>query len=290
MPVCIAAVPGQPLQPLLDSAPEGAEIRLSPGEWREKLVIRTPGVTLIGAGPEKSRIVHGDFAKRIHEDGRETNTFRTWTAAVTADGVTMRNLTVENDAGHPEEKGQEVALTVYGDDFCMEDCRLISTQDTLFAGPLPPDLCERYITLLPPELRVSAPLKQRFTRCFIAGTVDFIFGCGEAVFEDCEICSLYDVRGTGYCAAPAHPLEMEKGFAFRNCRFTRADGVADGSIFLARPWRDYGLASFENCTYDRHIAPEGFDKWNDTRRDLTARFYEEPPAAGRVPWVRRMHR
>ena len=32
------------------------------------------------------------------------------------------------------------------------------------------------------------------------------------------------------------------------------DGVADESIYLARPWRDYGLAVFENCTYGQHIA------------------------------------
>ena len=29
-----------------------------------------------------------------------------------------------------------------------------------------------------------------------------------------------------------------------------------------------------------------FDKWNDTQRDKTARFYETPFAKGRVSWVR----
>ena len=35
------------------------------------------------------------------------------------------------------------------------------------------------------------------------------------------------------------------------------------------------------------IAAAGFDKWNDTERDKTARFREEPPVPGRVDWVNR---
>ena len=277
---------GDSLQQVLDFAPAGAVIHLPRGTWREKLALRTPGLTLIGAGAGKSRIVHNDYARKIHADGREYNTFRTYTLAVAADHVRLRGLSVCNDALTPEEKGQEVALTVYGDDFEMTDCTLSSTQDTLFAGPLPGDLCQRYIDLLPAWLRQDIPLRQRYRNCLIEGTVDFIFGCANALFEDCEIRSLREVRGTGYCAAPAHPLEAKEGFLFRRCRFTRAAGVPDGSVYLARPWRDYGLARFENCVYDWHIAPVGFDKWNDTNRDQTARFYETPPTPGRVPWVK----
>ena len=45
------------------------------------------------------------------------------------------------------------------------------------------------------------------------------------------------------------------------------------------------LFVFENCTYGPHISPLGFDKWNDTDRDRTARFRETPPVPGRVDWV-----
>ena len=116
--------------------------------------------------------------------------------------------------------------------------------------------------------------------------MDFIFGCGAAEFEDCEIRSLRDARDVGYAAAPAHALEQKLGFTFRRCRFTSEEGVTPGSIYLARPWRDYGLCVFEDCAYGPHISPLGFDKWNDTRRDQTARFYEKPPVEGRVAWVK----
>jgi len=278
--------PGQSLQGAFDRARPGDLIRLAPGEYRGKALLSAPDVTLIGAGADKTRIVWDDYAKKLDEQGVEYNTFRTWTLAVCADGVSLRDLSVVNDALRPEDKGQEVALTVYGDRFTMEGCRLTSTQDTLFLGPLPADLIQRYEGFLPDQLRRDKPCRQRFADCLIEGTVDFIFGCGEAVFEDCEIRSLADARGVGYAAAPAHALEQAAGFTFRQCRFTAAEGVEPGSIYLARPWRDYGLCEFRDCAYGDHISPLGFDKWNDTRRDKTARFYEDPPVKGRVEWVK----
>lgn len=280
----ITTDPGENLQEIFDKAQPGEEIRLAEGEYRAKSAIFTPGLTLTGAGADRTRIVWDDFAKKPDEQGREYNTFRTWTMAVCADGVTMRDLSVVNDALRPETKGQEVALTVYGDRFTAERCRLTSTQDTLFLGPLPRDLIERYDGFLPDYLRRDKACSQRFDRCLIEGTVDFIFGCGSAVFDHCEVRSLYDVRGTGYVAAPAHALEQTEGFLFQSCRFTAQEGVQ--GIYLARPWRDYGLCVFRDCAYGDHISPLGFDKWNDTDRDKTARFYEMPPVAGRVPWVK----
>ena len=273
-------------QAALDSASPGDIIQLAPGEYRVKAVVSTPGLTLAGAGADRTRIIWDDYAKKLDDHGVEYNTFRTWTLAVCADGVSMRDLSVVNSALRPEEKGQEVALTVYGDRFTMERCRLTSTQDTLFLGPLPADLIQRYDGFLPDHLRRDKPCAQRFTACLIEGTVDFIFGCGAAEFENCEIRSLRDARDVGYAAAPAHALEQTEGFTFRRCRFTAEEGVTPGSIYLARPWRDYGLCVFEDCAYGPHISPLGFDKWNDTRRDQTARFYEDPPAEGRVAWVK----
>ena len=151
--------------------------------------------------------------RKPDEQGREFNTFRTWSVAVCADGVRMESLAIVNDALHPETKGQEVALSVVADDFTMENCRLTSTQDTLFCGPLPDDLIARYVNFLPDELRRGGAMRQRFTACRIEGTVDFIFGCGESLFERCEIRSLCDARDIGYAAAPRTPLSRPRAFA-----------------------------------------------------------------------------
>lgn len=279
--------PDDDLQAVFDAAPENALIHLSAGEYRQKCLIRTPGLTLIGAGTEKTRLIWADYARKRDQLGAEYNTFRTYTVAVCADRVSMKNLSVVNDALHPEIKGQEVALSVLGTDFLMEDCILSSTQDTLFAGPLPSDLIGRYEGFLLDDLRRAGPMTQRYRNCRIEGTVDFIFGCGHALFDHCEIRSVYDARDLGYVAAPAHEAWQSEGFHFLSCRFTCDPRVAPGSIYLARPWRDYGLSRFENCTYGPHIAPCGFDKWNGTERDRTARFFETPAVPGRVSWINR---
>ena len=184
----IFVLPGENLQAAIDRAEPGAVLRLGEGIWREKLIIRTPGLRLVGEGADKSILIWGDYARKLDGQGRA-------------------------------EKGQEVALSVYGDDFEMDRCLLRSTQDTLFLGPLPADLIERYDGFLPDELRQNRLLRQRFTNCRIEGSVDFIFGCGEALFENCEIVSVFDGRDHGYVAAPAHALEQREGFTFRRCDF-----------------------------------------------------------------------
>ncbi len=278
--------PHENLQDVLDIAPPGTVIRLPAGVMRQNIVIRTPGITLIGAGRDQTVLAFDRCAKDMDNVGRPLGTFRSFTLAVTAENVTLRALTVRNDAGDPARKGQQVALSVYGDGFVMEDCSLLSTQDTLFLGPLPLDLRLRYRDLLPEELRRPEPLASRFLNCRIAGSVDFVFGGGSACFDECELLSVHDGRNLGYVAAPSHDLAETHGFLFRRCRFTAAPGVAPDSVYLARPWRDHGLAVFEDCAYGPHICAAGFDRWGTTHRDETARFYETPQVPGRVGWAR----
>lgn len=283
----IFVTPDNNLQKVFDEAPAGAVIYLSAGIYRQKTVIRTEGLTIVGQGMDKTILIYDDYAKKPDEKGFAYITFRTFTLAVCADNVTMRDLAVVNDAKTPEVKGQEVALSVVADHFTMENCRLTSTQDTLFTGPLPEDLIERYTGFLTDDLRRGGEQKQVFQDCLIEGTVDFIFGCGNTLFEACELRSLMDARNVGYVAAPAHGLSQKEGYLFKDCRFTREDGVEDGTIYLARPWRDYGLSSFQHCTYGPHIHIEGFDKWSGTDRNETARFFESPAVPGRVAWINR---
>lgn len=341
------------------------QILLQAGVYRCKAEIDTPYLSLVGAtgNPADVAIVWDDYAKRPDEQGVELNTFRTYTLAVCAPHVRFAHLTVANTAGRSPQKGQEVALSVLGDDFRAENCRLVSEQDTLFCGPLPPDLIERYNGFLKDKLRIGTPCRQKYIRCTVCGTVDFVFGCGDCLFEQCTFISAEDGR-TGFVAAPAHTLQQQVGFVFHRCAFVPGPSAAEclecaaerkepsfaaadvdeglkttcegckqaqkavaqaensagnahcgqntaesaqngaengitasntdianatkaaSSVFLARPWRDYGKASFVQCTYGTHIDVRGFDKWNDTFRDKTARFGEDVHCPGRVAWTR----
>lgn len=279
--------PNENLQDVFDLAPAGMTIRLKSGIYRQKVCIRTPDLKIFGEGISRTVIVNSDCAKKLDSVNRPYNTFRTYTVAIAASGISIHNLTIQNDAGYPEKNGQQIALTVYGDCFRMNNCALISTQDTLFLGPLPSDLIVRYHDLLPSFLRTPEKLTSVFESSFIEGTVDFVFGGGDATFSSCEIHSVSQIGSFGYVAAPSHSQNDQSGFSFTKCRFTSDPSVKKHSVFLARPWRDYGKAVFLNCSYGEHIHPLGFDKWGTTDRDKTARFYETPPQPGRVLWTKR---
>ena len=58
-------------------------------------------------------------------------------------------------------------------------------------------------------------------------------------------------------------------FLFYKCKTTNHKPA-----YLARPWRDYGCVAFIDNEIDSNIVPDGFDKWNNSNRDKTARFFE----------------
>ncbi len=263
--------PSDDIQDAVNRLEEPALVYLEKGVYRAKIEITADNITIIGKGKD-TVLTNGDYARKIHADGREYNTFRTYTLCITGDNVTLKNLTVVNSNTAPQDVGQCVALSVHGNMFRADGVNLVSTQDTLFLSPFPDDLTVRYADFLPKrQLYREGSSLHVFTNCRIAGNVDFIFGCSEAYFEKCEIVSVNDARGTGFVSAPAHPLAEAHGFTFIDCSF-EDNGAGENTVYLARPWRDFGKSVFINCSLGRHVRSELFDKWNDTDRDRTARF------------------
>ena len=76
--------PGDNLQKALDQASPGDILELSEGVYRAKCTINVPSITIRGAGMNRTKIVWDDYAKKIHADGKEYVTFRTFTLAVCA--------------------------------------------------------------------------------------------------------------------------------------------------------------------------------------------------------------
>ena len=299
----IQVAPGTPVSTLSqaiallprDDAP--AVIRLAAGVYREKAVLARAHTTIEGAGAGSTRIVFGDFARDTLPGGERRGTFRTATLRTDAPHITLRGLTIENDAAPRERAGQAIALYADGDHLLAEDCVLRGAQDTLFTAPLPPKEIEPNGFAGPKQHAPRVPQRQTYRRCRIEGDVDFIFGSAAAWFEHCDIVAI-DGRGdastpfAAFCTAPSTPEGQAFGYVFHRCRFL-GEGCAPGSVYLGRPWREWAKTVLLHCALGEHIAPAGFDDWGKTHAHGTVLFAEfgctGPGADGqRAPFVRQL--
>ncbi len=248
------------------SCTEPVIISLEPGVYREKLTIDRDFVTIQGTGisPHETILSYDDYAFAQMEDGTNRGTFRSYSVFVDAHDVTLKNLTIENASGDENKVGQAIALYVDGDRFQCIDCRLLGRQDTLFTGPLPPKELQPGGFIGPKQYAPRINGRHYYKNCYICGNIDFIFGSATAYFDHCLLESLMHREGQtiqGYVTAPSTPEGQEYGYVFWECSFLSAECPKE-SVYLARPWRDYGKCVFLKCTAGAHIHPEIFHDWN----------------------------
>lgn len=241
-------------------------IHIEPGEYRERVEIHRPYVTLVGETADGVRIVGSLGAKMPSGDGSgidgKFGTFRTYTVLVDADDVRLENLTIVNDAGDGREVGQAIALYADGDRLVVDTCCITGRQDTLFLGPLPPREVKPGGFIGPKQFAPRRVGRQYFRRCRIEGDVDFIFGGACAYFEGCEIRSLNrNMDVNGYVTAASTPEGEPYGFVFHGCSFTAAQDVAPDSVYLGRPWREWAQTVLIDCWLGQHIKREGWWDW-----------------------------
>ena len=231
-----------------------AEIVVSEGDYREKLFADKRHLSIRGEG--NVRIICSDYARKVDGCGRRLGTFRSYTAFFSGEHIALADLTIVNDAGRGEDVGQAVALYIDASDVRCTSLRLLSEQDTLFIAPLPDAEREPGGFYGPRHLCERRPCRAVFSSCEIAGSIDFIFGGGDALFEDCLIRS----TAPGYVAAPSGRHDG-LGFVFLRCSFV-SDRLADESVFLMRPWRPEGKAAFLDCSFAGHIDRRLRASWN----------------------------
>ncbi len=247
------------------------EILLTDDYYYEKVIVNKNNITI--KSDIKSIISYDDCYHKIAPDGLEYITVRTHSVIIKADNVKLINLCIENSAGRSYIAHQAVALHLYGDNIEVIDCTIKGSQDTLFTGPLPSDLIKRYKGLLSDDERLyNKEARHHFKNCHIIGDVDFIFGGGNDLFENCTIEVLNNFDKPCYIAAPSHDQDKNYGMVFKNCKIIGE--AKKESVYLARPWREYGCVYFIDCELSDIIHPDGFSIWDNTNRHETCRFYE----------------
>lgn len=255
----------------VESPVKPAVLYIMQGTYEEQVRIYRSHLHIIGIG--KVTITGNRYAKEVDQQGQEIGTFATPTFFVGGCDVIIENLEICNTAGQGKEIGQALAVYAHGDELIFRNCIFRGHQDTLFTGPLPPapkkqshfggvELKEHHVSY-----------RQWYDRCYIEGTVDFIFGGATAYFEHCQLHSLrHCYGGAGYVTAASTPQGCRYGYVFQSCYLTAEDGVTN--VFLGRPWREYAQTIFVDCYMGEHIHPEGWHNWDDTHNEKTVRYSE----------------
>ncbi|MBR2788096.1 MAG: hypothetical protein IKD94_02930 [Erysipelotrichaceae bacterium] len=242
--------------------------------------IDKPYITLING------TIENDYgAYEILSDGIKRGTFNTYTLFINADRVRLKNVTVLNSNGYKE--GQAIALMVDGDDFKAEHCKISSYQDTLFIAPLPDQEFEKGGFRGPLENKERICRHTYFEDCLIEGSIDFIFGGGFAYFHNCEIRSRNIHKEiNGYVFAPSTAEKEKYGFICEKCRFTSEEDM-DSSVYLGRPWREYGKCLIAKSRIGSHIIADGYDDWGKDREHCEFKEYHNSGLTkGRVSWMK----
>jgi polygalacturonase len=257
------------IQRALDVAIEGQVLMVSPGEYREVVTVDKKNITIRSNNPDPRKTVIV-FNKHAATDG---GTSHTATMNVNADNFFAENITIQNDYQAPTvpypEGSQAVALRVTGDRAVFHNVRLLGNQDTLYANGRGCETGEQN----------CKSARQFFTNCYIEGNIDFIFGDGKTVFENCEIHSTAYPGGFITAQSKHYPGE-DSGYVFDHCRLTQDPGIK-GDVFLGRPWRAYSTVIFMHTEMGDKIDPAGWSEWHAGQtRKLDTAYYAEFDSTG----------
>jgi pectin methylesterase-like acyl-CoA thioesterase len=292
------------VQAAVDHLPaEGGTISIAPGTYREQVIINQSHVTLFSPGSDPTKTVIVDDTSQ----GTRGTKASYATVHVLGDDFHALNITFENDFNRTHVQAsagsQAQALNVEGDRNILANVRILGNQDTLYIGakrcgqagnlrspapatglapgaPPPPTPPTAYTSPASAQNPCTPiPTRTYFTHCYIAGNVDFIYGDGNALFDDCEIHSTVHDAGGYLTAQGKFRADQQSAFVFDHCRLTADPGQKD--VWLARPWRPYATVIYLNTEMGAHIVPAGWREWHpgDTKYLDTA-YYAEYKSTG----------
>jgi pectin methylesterase-like acyl-CoA thioesterase len=273
------------VQSAIDNVPAtGGLVLVGPGTYREQVIINQSHVTLKSTDRDPGKTILIDDTSQ----GTRGNKPSYATVHVLGDDFRAEGMTFQNDFNRTHEQvsagSQAQALNLEGDRNILSNVRILGNQDTLYIGArgcgqagsrrLPVAGTGSGASTTAPVPCVPTPTRSYFTNCVIAGNVDFIYGDGNAVFNDCEIHSTEHAAGGYLTAQGKYIADQQSVFVFNHCRLTGEPGLAH--VFLGRPWRPYASVVFMNCILGAHIDPEGWREWHpgDTH-SLDTAFYAE---------------
>ena len=240
------------IQEAINAAPDNSatttQIFIKKGTYKEHIIVPVTktNITLIGEDASSTILTFDNYASKLDSAGKAFGTSRSASFYVYGAGFTAKNLTFENSSG---PVGQALAIYVAGDKSSFFNCRFLGFQDTIYTH--------------------GNGSHQYYSKCYIEGTTDFIFGAATALFNDCDI---FCKKGGQYITAASTLDSTKYGYVFLNCNI--AGSAPDNSFHLGRPWRPHAKVVFINCKLGSVIKDAGWDNWRNPENEKTAYYAE----------------
>ncbi|KAI3941645.1 hypothetical protein MKX01_018235 [Papaver californicum] len=223
------------IQSAIDSIPvnnnEWIRIQVKSGVYREQVQIPPdkPFIVLEGESMKTRVVAWGD-----HDRLDRSPTFSCYADNLLL-GNTYNHLLYSIVNENPRK--QVAAARIQGNMNSFYDCGFYSLQDILW------DVSGLHY----------------FKSCFIEGAVDFIFGSGQSIYEDCDI----SVISEGLSTMKKDDAEefVVAGFITAHGR----DSSENPSAFVfkeCRSWRSHSTVLFYRSKLTDVVVPEGWNSWN----------------------------
>lgn len=183
-------------------------------------------VSLIGESRE-GVIITGDNYVGKPESG-SPGTSETAVFDVIANEFYGENFTVINTGG-VAQKERAVGIRTRGDKVAFKNVSIKGGQDILYTH--------------------TESGKQYYKNCSFNGTIDYIFGGGDILFDECELFNEKRMGSGGNCVitAPSTLASLSWGYVFTNCTIN-GDSSQDGIYQLGRPWQGAPRSVWINTT------------------------------------------
>ncbi|KAI3982855.1 hypothetical protein MKX01_010338 [Papaver californicum] len=269
------------IQSAIDSVPvnnnQWIRIQVKNGVHREQLQIPPdkPFIVLEGESMKTTVVAWGD-----HDRLDRSPTFSCY-----ADDFVARRVSFYNTYNHPlysivneNPRKQVAAARTQGNRNSFYDCGFYGLQDTLW------DVSGLHY----------------FKSCFIEGAVDFIFGSGQSIYEDCDISVISEGLSTmkkddpeefvveGFITAQGRDSsENPSAFVFKGCRV-----FGNGKVYLGRAWRSHSTVLFYRSKLSDVVVPEGWNSWNYAGQEDNIMYAEHgcfglgSDKSQRIDWIK----
>ncbi|KAM3199367.1 putative pectinesterase 67 [Capsicum annuum] len=260
------------VQAAINSIPDGNSnwiiIHVRKGIYREKVYVppKKSYIFMRGNGKGRTSIVWSESSI----DNTKSATFKVEAPNFIAFGISFKNQAF-NGVTSTSQNQTSVAALVGADKVAFYHCSFLSTHNTLF----------------------DKKGRHYYEDCYIQGSIDFIFGSGQSLFQNCEIFVVadrrVDIRGSVTAQSRFRDKE-NSGFVFVE---GKVYGV--GGVYLGRAIGSYSRVIFAKTYFSKTIVPQGWTNWSSpgSTRNLYHGEYKcsGPGSAnnGRASWSKQLN-